>query len=213
MIAPRDEFEVLTQFRRAWGTPPLIPGLAWSATRAVYQPERGTRVSSAAHAALFERRAADGIFVQAYRAEDADGAWHFRWVRVPTELPEAGAPYTVLGGVEALDTRPVAAPAPSSALEQLDKQVQFSDALLGQAGHRASTFDMAQYELVGVRHKRGSRDQMVYHLEPRKDLPVQRQDELWEALCTSPDVPALYRVSEEDCRVRRWLRESKAKMK
>jgi hypothetical protein len=147
--------------------------------------------------------------MQAYLPSHDPSMWRFRWVRAQTNLPEKGAPYTVLGDVNLEDSRPLGSLS-EGGMDKLLRQLASSDAMAESA---AQGFDISQYEYVGVHHKSGAIDRMVYHLEPRKDLPPELQEELWEALCSSPAVPAEHRLSEEDCQVRRWFREAQSKMK
>jgi hypothetical protein len=193
--------------------PPAIPGLRWNPTRAVYELDEGADGrGDPTLLAVVARRAADGVFMQAYPADEELSGWRFRWVRVQTAEPQRGAPYIMLGDVESLDRRPQAAVPPSTSGNLLRK-VAANDAIAAATAKQGSSFDVSVYEYVGIHHKSGSIDRMVYHLEPRKDLPPDRQEELWEALCTSPDVPAQHRLSPEDCQVRRWFREAQLKMK
>jgi len=211
--APPRAIQVITQFDPTWGTPPRIPGLAWSATRAVYELGVGADAAQGNKPLLSSvaRRASDSVFMQAYRAGDQASEWRYRWVRAQPGEPQQGAPYTLLGDVELLDKRPQAA-APSG-FERLQRQLNTNDAFTMAAWARRPKFDISLYEWVGVSHQRGGTQGVAYHIEPRKDLPEDRQQELWEALCTSPDVPKEHRLSPEDCQVRRWFRDAEAKMK
>jgi len=201
-------FQTLTHFDPTWGIPPPIPGLSWNPERALYERDAGTPGDRALLSNI-ERRATDRVFMQAYPSVDDVTGWRFRWVRAQTNAPQAGAPYTLLGDVENLDDRPQGAPA---ATGNLLRQVALNDALAASAAKQRGAFDESLYQYVGVRHTGGGGDRMVYHLEPRKDLPPERQEELWEVLC-SPETPAQHRLSAEDCQVRKWFRESEKKMR
>ncbi len=112
----RSRLHEITQFDPSWGsvaTPPQVIEdglLRWNARRKVYDIAPGVhaRFGSPQQRAHNEIRqlAKAGRHLQAYMDDADPGRWQYRWVQVPTPLPDARQPYTVIGGT---DSQPIGA--------------------------------------------------------------------------------------------------------
>ena len=100
-VRPHDFGFGTTLFDRSWESPPVLgglyAGLAWSPERFVYEPGPTLPLDH-----WYRTVVRDGVYVQAYQADDSPGQWRYRYVRVPTSTPELGRPYVVVGDVEGL---------------------------------------------------------------------------------------------------------------
>jgi hypothetical protein len=213
----------ITHFDPQWGEPPMLPGLAWSTERFLYEPDKEAMRFAKGAQWLFDehsvKMAGYQAYVQAYREDGGTGSWAYRWVRATTPLPTRSAPYEILGPYDKykldLEKRPDYGP-PTAFATGYGQGLPFrpsDETAMGGGfggleaqvdGSAASPrFDISQYEYVGVYHRSGQIDRVVYHLEPRKEFSAERQNELWEILCTAPDVPAEWRPTPEDCALRR----------